>query len=230
MSVGRFTKWRSLIDGQELLAIPDNVVDNFEDAGGDPAGFYEDGETLSDYYSGDTGDFQRFSTDDAEGDTAVERTSQGENWILSTPGDGLNRYAVAGETVAWLGYDPSGQQFAGPVFLGANPNSLDGYSFVIRGGDGLRIERFDGGFGTAYTNSASVSADVWYWCEADLPDDGDATIEFRAYHLSTNLERGDLIGSVSATDDTHVGNEGVGLAGRSTNVNGPIADWIRVIE
>ena len=30
MSVGRFTKWRSLIDGQEALAIPDSVVTQYE--------------------------------------------------------------------------------------------------------------------------------------------------------------------------------------------------------
>jgi len=74
-------------------AIPDSVIDNFEDY---PDGPYdENGETLSDFYGGDLASFDRQTGTVFEGTHALEQ--DGDVRIASLAGEGLPRYPQEGD-------------------------------------------------------------------------------------------------------------------------------------
>jgi len=220
-------------------AIPDSVVDNFEDADADPPGVYESGDTVATYYSGDTGAFSRSATGVIENSYGLQNDDTDDVYIVSEPGDGLNKYPETGATVGWFAQsfgDAQNTHFPVTVFNGAYDGSVDGYGFMTASYDGgyLKIVRIDNGSDTdLQTSSPSLSDGVWYWAEADLPptsgtSEGD--IDFRLYNLNGDLSRGSQIDSLSATDTNYGDNRGVGFGSTISGYTGEtLWDYVRVL-
>ena len=191
--------WRSLIDGQEVSAIPDGLVDNFENADADPAGVYETGETIADYYSQDTADFARTTETVFNGGHALEATSDNVD-IVSTPGDGLPNYPSQPVTIEYYYYTVPGSS-GGCNIIAQNG---DGYLCQPRHRDSdLRLIRRDGfGFEELASTTMNTSDNTWYRIEFEyVNDDLTATVE---------QTDGTEVASESATDATHSDVEGIG--------------------
>ena len=228
-----FTTWRSLVDGAEISVIPDEVVDNFEDADGDPAGVYEEGETISDYYTGSTGDYARSTSNVEEGEQALETTGGDTgSAIFSTPSDGLNRYPEEDEKIGFLLRQPTGDPDPVLLFNMTEPGSdFDSYGAMWVGTSEIRLNKYQSGSrSTESTESVSFSNDTWYWGEIDPPTTEDNTIQFTMYELDNELQRGSEIGSVSTSDSDYIGDRGIGVQRVSTEGTGTIVDWIRILE
>jgi hypothetical protein len=222
-------------DGTQVFgAIPDSVVDNFEAAGTNPPGPYRSGDTIADYYSGDTGSFQRTQTDAPEGSNALQLTSSPEA-IFSNPGDGLPAYPQEGDTISFLIRDSSDGDF--PVVLTnvqdvASPNC---YGFELDQSD-ISIFRYDNGnfddFGTELeSKNVGASAGTWHFGEVSLPESGTNNISFELFSLDQNNEKDSSLGSVSTTDsNVSPSNRGIGWATRTANLqgNGVMYDRMRV--
>ena len=215
-------------------AIPDNVVDNFEDA---PEGVYEDGEDISDYYSGGTSDWSRTTTDAIEGELSL-RSDADDRFALavSEPENGLNRYPEAEDTVLFFIRDTNN---INPNFMfnaEINAGDVSGYAAQLDTDNFIRIERFDDGSPTTLDDATiDESSTDWFWGEVDIPPtegESEGDIEFRIYQLDEeNLTRGDLIQTVSTNDSTYVGNRGVGFSRDSlSDVQGTVLDFIRIDE
>jgi hypothetical protein len=204
--------------------IPDSVVDNYEDADANPAGPYESGQTIADYYSGDTGSFERASANVGEGSHSLAINTPNDA-IYSHPGDGLPEYPQEGDVVSFLlrGTDDS----AFPVALSnvqddPSPNCY-GYELDIAGGR-ISIFRYDGGnfdsFGTRLNQTnVAVSAGTWYLGEVSLPESGNNNISFDLYNFN-GVDKGSFIGSVNATDNNvSKTNRGIGWTTRTGSIS-----------
>jgi len=183
--------WRSLIDGSEVSAIPDSgvLIDNFEDDDGDPifhdgdgneiAGPYGDGDSLSDFYSGNVGDFSRVSSDVLEGGNALQKDkdSSDDDGIYSLDGDGLPYYPEPGDVFACLLRDDSDRHI--PYFCwGVQDDPREGYVAAIdEGGDeGFRLgilEDDESSVDYKETTSQSIVAGDWYDVELEWGTDGE---------------------------------------------------------
>ena len=213
--------------------IPDSVLDNFNADDADPPGVYQTGETIADYYRGDTGSYERETTDAIEGSHSLATDGDGLDAIVSEPGDGLSRYHDPGETIGFLIRDSSDNH--NPVFLFSaelSSGDLFGYgASLVPQFNEIRIRKFDADSGTSQnTASASLSTDRWYWAEVDTPTSTDGSIEFRISELNDDLTEGSSIGSVSTTDTDFGDNRGHGLTRLSSSGLGLTLDWVRVIE
>lgn len=216
-------------------AIPDSVVDNFESFDADPGGVYSSGETLADYYQGDTGQFDRITTGVIEGNTAVQQNGSG-NSVVSEFGDGLNRYPDKNETLVLLLRDNGGGTSVLPNVItnadysGGTPS---GYTFQhFFGNQELQLSRLDDGSTTGLATISTTGQKVWSWVEIDIPD-SDGVIGFRTYNVDTATNpptRGTSIDSGTATDTTYVDNRGVGFwtNSSSSSYDGPMLDWMHI--
>lgn len=206
--------------------IPDSVIDNFEE---DPSGIYASGETLTYYWSGGA-NYSLTTSDVVEGSRAVENTdtSFGFTYISSVEGDGLNTYPSAGDTVGWLIRDVAGGGTNYPGVGWRWGGGDRGYECRIRADDNtIRLINRDPSFNDLGAASATIDNGTWYWGEYDVPD-GSGDMEYRLYEVDTsNLSRGSLLGTVSATDTTH-SSAGVAL---TKNGDSPDThyDWLRVL-
>jgi len=218
------------------VAIPGNVVDNFESADSEPFGIYESGQSISDYYKLDTADYSRTQTDAIEGSFALNYSGAATTRLLSEPGDGLNRYPQKGDVVSCLMRDLDNQV---PSFLlggGLTNSSLDSYYFQIGDVNRLRIGRFDEGSNNTLANNDSVTIDQgeWYDCEVEWHDgtgsEPDNTFVFTVYTIDTgDLSRTGTAGTLSVSDATHASNRGSGFANQATaGVGGTYFDFLRV--
>ena len=219
-------------------AIPDNVVDNFEDGNADPAGVYESEDTIADFYSGDTSGYARTTTEVIEGGNALEYTGDvNGGFIASEPNNGLNRYPAKGEIISGLLRDTSTDHV--PQFIiGAEVSEGDvsGYGIQIRPDESrLRIARYVDSSEDAVlaeTTSASLNFDEWYDCEVEWHDgsgsESDNEIVFTVYEIDEDtLERENEVASISANDSTFEDNSGVGFrAIRETSET--LFDFVRV--
>jgi len=217
-------------DGTQVFgAIPDSVVDNFEDADANPRGVYESNDTISDFYTGDTGSFDRTTSNAVEGSTALKST--GTTFlanIVSQPGDGLNAYPQEGDRLGFLIRDTG----TFPFFLtNADSTGTDAYGFRLRANDSIQIQKITGGSNTELSSvSISESTNTWYWGEAVTPTSGDNTITFELYNLNAvDLTRGSLIDSVTANDNEYATNRGIGFARGSGSDQGANYDWVRIL-
>jgi hypothetical protein len=209
--------------------IPDTVVENFEDADSDPAGVYDSGDDISTFYSNDTGSFARTSSNVVEGSKAIEITSAADDdYIESTPNDGLNRYVSEGETVAGLIRADGGRPHCAFMMDGGG----NGYSVGIAvGGPFMTIQKIDTGSLTELDRTdVSLTYGAWYWFEFYLPTTSDGSMEYRLYDVdTTDLTRGSQKETATASDTTHADHEGVGFLTINGGSQGAMADWIRVI-
>ena len=126
-----FTTWRSLIDGATIGAIPDSVVDNFNDFDDDPAGPYEEGDTLSTFYSGDTDTFERDDTSPVKFGSKSLKQDSNDKQIISTPTDGLPRYPVQGEIIEYWVYGGENTDNGNNTLFGVQDSS-NYYSVQLR--------------------------------------------------------------------------------------------------
>ena len=238
-----FTTWRSLVDGEEIVAIPDGVVDNFEDADADPAGPYEDGEGITDYYSHqfptDPVQYERTTDDVEEGSHALSRIGEeeGRSNIVSWPDDGLPTYPDFGDTVAWLIRDPGSG--TSPAFMPAvvDESPPKGYAYKIYPEDNvIQIWKendltVDDSDEQIASESVTHSEGTWYWCEGVIPDPAENDLEFSLYELESDLSRGDHLATVSGSDPDYTDGEGIGWwCRRRTTDEGAMADFLRVLD
>ena len=222
-----FTKWRSLVDGEEISAIPDSVLDNFEPADGDPAGPYDDGDNLETYYTIHTGDFERSDSDPIKDDFSLSRTETAGgdgSFIISRPGDGLPTYPDPGESVSAIidGQD----QFPGLIAGCPDTDQVDGYALLIRDGD-IRFRRYDNGSATTLATSSDSISDFPVEGVVKPPGEGDDNVQASVYELDDNLERDGQVVSFDETDDTYDGERGFGGLCGSGADTGVFADEFR---
>ena len=224
----------------QRLAIPDSVVDNFEDADANPPGVYEDGESISDYYSGDTEEFSRTTTDAIEGGHSLNITnSQFWERIYSFPGDGLPRYPEKGEKISALLRDDGGESEPGFMYgFEDDDGTLKGYSAEIGTRENaVVIRRIDDLNGESQTillddDVGTISANTIYELEVQWHDgsgsESDGTHEYTLYTVDQDLERDTEVGSGSTTDTNHDG-RGVGWGGFNSSTDEGTGDLLQVL-
>ena len=210
-----------------VIAIPDSVVDNFEDADADPPGPYESGQTLSDFYS-ITGSFARNDSNPIKDGHSLERTAAENNSrIISQPGDGLPNYPAEGESVSALIQDFS--QF--PFVMSAVPSgSFSGYGLLVGGVDDIRLWRIDSTSRTELDtiSTTSIPNEV-VEVVVKPPASGENTVEASVWSVDqTTFERQTQEVTLSGTDDTYAGERGLGIANASSSGTGVFADEIRI--
>ena len=217
-------------------AIPDSVIDNFEDADADPPGNYEEGETLADYYSGATNTHSRTTSDVIEGDKAFNIDSDEIYEALwSRPGDGLNRYPEPGDKLGAL-IRSNGGSF-GLFFNVEDGSSPGGYSaYIFSDPNDMALVRKDdlSDFTsdtetTLDSTSVSLTDGDWYWFEVQPQWGGDIVFDLYEVDEST-LERGNHIEGLTSTDLTYEDERGVGLYSRGSSAIGTSADWLRILD
>ncbi|MFW5950076.1 MAG: hypothetical protein ACOCR6_01845 [archaeon] len=191
-------------------AIPDSVVDNFEDADADPAGPYESGEGISDYYGGDTGSANRQTGTVYEGAHALELSS--ESAIIST--SGLPRYPAQGDTFSARIYLAGNSNDCGILYgcpSEAGEGSQSGYLTSVNDTNDFTLYRYDGGSVTEI-GSDSGSASTGEWWEIEVAWGTDDSHEATFYDSSGTEQA-----SISATDDTYT-DTGVGFRASGTTI------------
>ena len=224
-----FTEWRSLVDGERISAIPDNLVDNFElsadvDGADEPFGPYLEGDDLSTFYSGDLGDFERTdSSPTIEGDFSVHISSSDtldSAAIISTPGDELPRYPdlTEGETIR-VSLDQIDSDGA-PLFVFEAQDANNAYYCGVRPSSGwFRIFEV-GGDGLIVDESVSLSNEKHDVEVARNEDD----IEYQVFDSD-----GNSVHSGSVTANEHKGERGVGWSS-ATPVGDSVGDNYRVLD
>lgn len=208
-------------------AIPDSVVDNYEDADADPSGPYESGQTLNDYYSIPAGSFARNSASPIKDSNSLERTSATNNSrIISQPGDGLPNYPAEGESVSALITDFG--QF--PFVMSAVPSdSFSGYGLLVGGVDDIRLWRIDSASRTELdtVSTTSIPNEV-VEVVIEPPASGQNTVESSVWSVDqTTFERQTQEVTLSGTDSTYAGERGLGIANAISSGTGVFADEIR---
>ena len=223
-------------------AIPDSVVDNFESVDSDPAGVYDDGEGLSDYYKGATAAYERTTDNVPVGDHALRATDTDATdlILLSEPGNGLNRYPEKGDTVKALvrGEDDLRQGILTNGDYDAEEDEASGY-FVhpyFRSDSELTIAKMvdqdpnNADRTEIESTSVTLNEGNYYWVEFDTPDD-DGNMEARIFEWD-DPGRGDLEATVTTTDtDIDPDNRGVGVVhidGRDGP--GTVVDEIEIVD
>ena len=198
----------------DAAAIPENVVDNFEDSDADPPGVYDEGETIYDYYSGDS-DFSRSETVTLDGSYSLKLPYDSGLRIYSLEGDGLNRYPVKGEVFSCYFYSTGGK----PIWLfGVDfDGGVDGYlAYNEPSDDNARIAKLAGDeFTELAASSVSYNENEWYESEIEWHDgsgsEPDNTIVYNLYEIDSELNRTDLLVTLSTTDSDFADNSGIGF-------------------
>jgi len=189
------------IDGQDVLsAIPDSVVDNFEDE------LYGSNGTISDFYGGDTGKHSRVDESNVDvsaqgGSKLVEVTVDGRNKISST--SGLNTYPSAGDNFrAFLRVETIDAQSGIQFFTQSETSDPDGYIALIEGNQNdIRIDKVSSGSlsilgqsGLSFSSSTESSTGG-SWFDLEVRTDTNGNIVAELFDLN-----GNSLGSVSVSD------------------------------
>ena len=210
--------------------IPDDVVDNFEDADGDPPGPYEDGDTLSTFYTIINADFDRTTTDVIKGGHSLSRESEpgsaDQDVIISQPNDGLPNYPDEGETLSLIVSDVARDMQGGVLAAVPDDNDFKGYG-ISPTSDTFRLWRFDGVGDVTELAQFSDTSSGPLEVVISPPADGEDSVEGAVYELDSDLERDGELGSFDETDDTYAGERGVGVYARSSGDTGTFADELR---
>ena len=209
--MSNFTTWRSLVDGEEISAIPDSVIDNFEE---DPDGPYN-GDNLTDFYSdgafGGKESFEITTSNPIEGNRSLfqDETSTSQE-IISLPDDGLPNYFEKGQTAAFL---VQGSGADGRFCFGA-PNTNDYYFAGISIRDNI-IElngRNDGSVLSASTSVSLASNEAYQGRVAWHDGTGERSEDVIVFDVfEWDGERGEKLAEVEDVDATLSGS-GVGWA------------------
>ena len=213
--------WRSLIDGQEVSATPDSVVENFERS--DPI----------DDYSGNTEDASVETTDTIEGDQSLQ-------WGSSDGGNEIHTdFSVDGPT-------PS----KGDVFsvLYKDQGGKPGFYFASKDGNG--ISTMYGMEGNApqdgstinFQKNASTQTEgswdtdasdgdvyelVFVWHDGNY-DKAEDTLEFEAFEWDVdNWERGPSASdNLTFSDSDHIGNPEYGFYSGDDSTSNRVYDFV----
>ena len=209
-----FTTWRSLVDGEEIIAIPDTWIDNFNnDDDPEQAGLYN-GQTLSDFYSGDVSGFGRSFGDGLIGDHALEVTTDFSG-MFSQPQDGLNQYPEEGDKIPVYLKDPMEADVA---FM----FNLDDSSTPVGYGVRLNDNRFhimkgeydsNSGAGDTQESSGQVIDPMsdWHLFEIDPPTSENDELAITAFTVDQeDGERIEQLEIISINDSDFVGNRAIG--------------------
>jgi len=234
------------VDGQTVFSaavdILDSVVDNFEDAQADPAGVYETGQTLDDYYSGFdgaslvsvSGDHVRQTNTVFAGAQALEMNSGGASTgIVSHSGDGLNRYFQQGETLEARVYHNGTSTTLGRaafIYFGVPSNDsprTNGFRAEAKAGDDstIRLGKFSGG-SFSELDSVNIAPPNEQWTRWEIEWALNDTITF-----TVEEDDGTQVDSLSVTEsDSNIDGDGIGLSENVGNTSESILiDEIEVI-
>jgi len=210
-------------------AIPDGVVDNFEESDSDPPGPYGSGDDISTYYTTISGTWARTTTAIKNAQSVERATASGSadsDAIISTPGDGLPTYPSDGETVSGLIRTGSGVT---PGLLAGVNTSLEGYSVLLVNGSSTLLSRFDGAGSRTDLDTGPDPGAGDFEVVINPPASGESSISASVYSLDGSLNRDTQIASLSASSEsTYAGQRGVGVVAQSGSGTGTLADEIRV--
>ena len=212
-------------------AIPDSVVDNFED--NDRGGVYGPGDDITNFYSGDIDGFTRSTSITLTGSHTL-RKEPGAEYITSQPGDGLNRYPEKGDIIS-LFVRPDGSR---PAFYFGLEDVDNWYGMRFRSSDdSFWVRTMVDGELTQVQDSVSLTPQTWYEVEL-LWHDGEGsqpedTIEGKLYSLNINgdVTRDSEIASAQLTESAHANQRGIGFrfTGSEGSNNEAYYDDVRVI-
>ena len=205
-----FTTWRSLVDGEEIIGIPDSVVEDFERD--DPL----------DDYDGDTEDYSTTS-DAIQGSTSISSTGDSGEAIqlvdvvvdsLPEKGDEFS-YLVEGR-----------DDDAGPIVMWGVPDPADddGYEVWVNIPDD-EILFNDRTGSTLDSESVSLSANQVYEVVVDWQDNDDIDIEVFEFD-EEEFNRGESVATLSANDDTHADNNGIAFRSQGGSSPTNVFDWV----
>lgn len=188
-------------DALKASAVPDSVVDNFEDADADPAGVYETGDTLTDYYGGDTGDWERQTSTVQSGGHALGSIGTTNVSVISST-TGLNEYPSQGDSFAcYTQATGNNNQESNGIFYGtpqeAGSGSISGYFAQVRyGSDSFHLFlASSGSFTELDASTATLSVDTWYDIQVSWGTDGSHAVDI--------VDSGSVVASLSTTDSTY---------------------------
>ena len=204
-------------------AIPDSVVDNFEDA------------NISEY-TGDTASFSTTTTNVIEGTYALEANSPADNDRITSE-SGLNNYPSKGDIFSAVVRDPG----IWPILL---------YGWGGESGYGIRLPTSSNEFNifrfddsktptTLNTVSATLSENVYYEVEIEWHDgtgaEADNTHVVNLYDIDDTsnppFDRISKIATGTVTDSTYSANTGVGVGLRfASSSNDTLVDYYTIRE
>ena len=206
-----FTKWRSLVDGAEISAIPDGLVDNFNSVDDNPVGPYEEDFDLSNFYTGAVDEFQRSNEQSFSGQTSLAIPSTDDDTVIhSEQGDGLPNYPSPGDTFSSFWYFGSETSW-GDVSVGLsygiptdNIGTADaGYLMFINDGPQLELRK-DGVTQDSDGGMSQIEAEFF---EIEIQY-GDSVVDHEAtvFILDNDGNRDSTDASVSFSDAEHENN------------------------
>lgn len=222
-----YGRWRSLIDGAG--AIPDSVVDNFEEI------FYEDlGKTVDDYYGGSASITRQTSSNVLQGSYSAQIDTPDTNGysIMSAYGSGLPRYPGRGDRFRGSIYTKGASYINLVTCLADDSGSsifdTTGYRLLydVPNND-VSLSKLDGT--SIASGSASLSSNQYLDYEIYPKTDG--TVEAAIYDvISDNVTPSSSLVTLSGTDDT-LNDNGFGIDFNSRGSNTVwYVDNLRVIE
>ena len=207
-----FTTWRSLVDGAEISAIPDAVVEDWERS------------NPLDDWSNDTAEFAVSTTDPIEGEASLESVNGNANTII-TKSSGLEETPSKGRVFSSVLRDPGGGDIL-PGFAygwGGSSGNWQGYeAFLVPSGDEVTLRRYDGGalgdsdsFSNILNVDFSASTQTAYEVEVEWHDgsgsepDNEHVVTVYDYDTSASEDdaRGAELGSASVNDDSYISGE-----------------------
>ena len=240
-----FTTWRSLVDGAEISAIPDSVIDNFEDADANPAGLYSDEDTVADFWPHDNGHDAMNRSDEnvAVGGHSLRINADTSDVSIparwSVPSDEtLPRYVEPGDTVKVLMRDDSDRIRPSLGVMVDGSENPDCYAVRLRGdedevairkGYSLADDDPRDGATSLSTESPSLNSGDWYWVEYQLPDEDNDEHQVDVYELDGE-DRGDQVTTVTANDDELIEGDGVALIAESGSGDTEVIDEIEILD
>ena len=197
---------RSLVDGAEIIAIPDSVIDYFED------GNLNNYEIEPGYSRGDLDAFS-ITSNSLSGQYSLLMNSDPPVEILSL--SGLDNYPVKGDIVRYIARSDEGNGNIGAM-IGADSGGHVSGEINVRDGELRLVERF--GNNDPQTVSVSLSANQTYegvleWHDGSGSETED-TFVFTVYEWDGS--RGAEVGGLSRQVSAASGNSGVGFVGFGT--------------
>lgn len=156
-----------------------------------------------------------YDTPAFEGSAAGSWDESGASRDYSLPGDGLERYPEAGDTISMAFYGTA----SGHVYLGfgKETDSYDSEYRLRADTDGtLTLKRADtisGSGATLGSVSFSYSAGTWYIMEVDYDGGGSGVHQFRVYSTSGGSRDTVLAEELSPTSDSEYRGRGIAVGG-----------------
>lgn len=220
----------------QVDAIPDSVVDNFEDS---PDGPYGTGDDITTYYSGDTGGASRTTSTPIADTYSLALQTSSNDYIGSVAGDGLPAYPQYGDVLSFrVRFPATDWNVEHHYATSSNTSQADAYAVRIGTGGDLQINRYDAG---AYANIASstginYTADTVYTVICGVRDAGGADEHFAELYDQATVDRANdtALETISGNDSTHItsgsfDSRGIGFRVNTPGTNPYLIDdyWVR---